>query len=296
MEKKNIIILTAAGIVVVVLVAVILYLTKEMKQKDEEMAEMVEQMEYEKEELANEYADVAIEMEGISYKVNNDSLLAQINKEQKRIQALQEELRTVKATNAKRIKELKEELASVRKVLTYYVAQVDSLSRVNTQLKNENAQLGAKYAEATSEVQRVTEEREVLQEKVNIASQLEARDIEVEAQKKSGKKARYIKNVTLFEVSYKILKNNTAKSGNKTIYLRITCPDGNVLHKQAGNKFAFEDSQIYYSAKKNFEYAGKEMGDVLYYNVTETLLKGTYEFELFVDGHLVGSKKVNFER
>ncbi|MBQ0082512.1 MAG: hypothetical protein MJ001_07365 [Paludibacteraceae bacterium] len=296
MEKKNIVILVIAGAVIVVLLAVVLYLSREMRQKDVEMAEMVEQMEYEKEELANEYADVAIEMEGISYKVTNDSLLAKINKEQKRIQALQEELRTVKATNARRIKELKEELASVRKVLTYYVAQVDSLSRVNTQLKNENAQLGAKYAEATSEVQRVTEEREVLQEKVNIASQLEARDIEVEAQKKSGKKARYIKNVTLFEVSYKILKNNTARVGNKTVYLRITCPDGSVLHKQANNKFVFEDKQIYYSAKKNFEYAGNEMGDVLYYNVAETLLKGTYEFELFVDGHLIGGKKVDFTR
>lgn len=296
MGKKGIIILTIAGIVIVILVVIVLNLTRQMKQKDVEMAEMVEQMEYEKEELANEYADVAIEMEGISYKINNDSLLEQINKEQKRIQALQEELRTVKATNARRIKELKAELASVRKVLTYYVAQVDSLSRVNLQLRSENEQLGARYQEVTDEVQRVTEEREVLQEKVNIASQLEARDIVVEAQKNSGKKARYVKNVTMFAVSYKILKNNTAKAGNKTIYMRITCPDGNVLHKQIGDKFTFEDRQIYYSAKKNFEYAGKEMSDVLYYKVTETLLKGTYEFELFVDGHLIGSKKVVFER
>ena len=295
MDKKSIIILSVAGVIVVALIVVVLFLTRKVQQQDQEMEEMVEQMEYEKEELANEYADVAIEMEGISYKVSNDSLLEQINKQQKHIQELQEELRTTKATNARRIKQLKDELASVRKVLTYYVAQVDSLSRENSSLKSENSRLGAQYQEASSEVERVTQEREVLQEKVNIASQLEAREIEVEAQKKSGHEARYIKNVTLFKVTYRILKNNTAQTGNKTIYMRINCPDGSVLHK-GNTRFEFEGKDITYSAKKSFEYTGKEMGDVLYYNVSETLLKGDYEFELFIDGHLVGSKKVTFKR
>lgn len=295
MDKKKLAIIIGS-VVIVVLIAAVVILSVTVKQKDTEMAEMTEQMEYEKQELENEYADVALEMEGISYKVSNDSLLEQINKEQQRVQNLMEELRTVKATNARRIKELKAELASVRKVLTYYVAQVDSLSRVNHQLVAENEQLGTRYEEATAEVQNLTEERQVLQERVEIASQLEARNIHVEPQTGKGSKARYIKNVSIFKISYTIAKNNTSKNGIKTIYVRITGPDNSVLHKSATDRFQFEDKQIYFSARKNFEYAGQEMNDVVYYTVTETLLKGEYTFELFADGHVIGSTSLNFSK
>ena len=99
---------------------------------------MVEQMTYEKEQLEAEYQDLSLELEGYSYKTDNDSLLQRLNQEQTRVQLLLEELRTVKATNARRIAELKKELASVRKVLVYYIAQVDSLNKVNTKLVAED--------------------------------------------------------------------------------------------------------------------------------------------------------------
>lgn len=296
MDNKSKIIIAVAVILVAVMGAAVFYLTQQVKEKDEDIAAMEEMMEYEKEQLINEYADVAVEMEGISYKVNNDSLLNELNKQQKRVHDLMEELRTVKASDAKKISQLKSELATVRKVLTYYVAQVDSLTRVNTQLIAEKQELGERYESATQEVTKLSEEREVLQGKVNIASQLEARDIVVEAQTKKGAKARYISKVSVIKVSFSILKNITAPTGNKTVYLRITCPDGSVLHKSASDKFPFEDKQIFYSAKKGFEYDGQEHQDAVYYTVTETLLKGQYRVELFIDGHIVGSSSFSFER
>lgn len=288
MDKNTKIIVTVAIITVAVAIGTVLFMMNKLKQKDIEMEEMVEQMEYEKEELENEYADVAIEMEGISNRVTNDSLLNELNKQQMRVQSLLEELRTVKATNARRISELKKELATVRSVLQYYVAQVDSLQRVNGQLVAENEELGQKYQEAAGNVATLTEEKTALQEKVDIASQLEARNVVVEPQTKRGGKARYISKVAIIKVSYTIAKNNTAKTGNKVVYMRVTTPDGSVLHKQASDRFQFEDQQIYYSARKNFEYGGQEMNDVIYYTVTETLAKGKYEVELFVDGIVVG--------
>ncbi len=288
MDKKSKIIIIVAVVALAVAVGAVFFLMEKLKQKDVEMEEMVEQMEYEKEELENEYADVAIEMEGISNRVTNDSLLNELNKQQLRVQSLLEELRTVKATNARRISELKKELATVRGVLQYYVAQVDSLQRVNGELVAENEALGQRYQEAAGNVVTLTEEKTALQEKVNIASQLEARNVVVEPQTKRGGKARYINKVSIIKVSYAIAKNNTAKAGNKVVYMRITAPDGSVLHKSGSDRFQFEDQQIYFSSRKNFEYAGQEMNDVIYYTVTETLTKGKYEIELFVDGHIIG--------
>jgi len=296
MDKKSRIILVVAIVSIAVAIGAVLFMMNKLKQKDVEMEEMVEQMEYEKEELENEYADVAIEMEGISNRVTNDSLLNELNKQQMRVQSLLEELRTVKATNARRISELKKELATVRSVLQYYVQQVDSLQRVNGELVAKNEELGQRYQEAAGNVVALTEEKTALQEKVNIASQLEARNVVIEPQTKRGGKARYISKVAIVKVSYVIAKNNTAKPGNKVIYMRITSPDGTVLHKQTSDKFQFEDQQIYYSARKNFEYGGQEMNDIIYYTVTETLSKGKYEVELFVDGIRIGEGSFEFKK
>lgn len=289
MDKKAKIVVTIAVVVLAVAIGAVLFMMNKLKQKDVEMEEMVEQMEYEKEELENEYADVAIEMEGISNRVTNDSLLNELNKQQLRVQSLLEELRTVKATNARRISELKKELATVRGVLQFYVAQVDSLQRVNGELTAQNEELGQRYQEAAGNVVTLIEEKTALQEKVDIASQLEARNIVIEPQTKRGSRARYISKLSIIKVSYTIAKNNTAKSGNKVAYMRITTPEGGVLHKSANDKFQFEDQQIYFSSRKNFEYAGQEMNDIIYYTVTETLMKGKYEIELFIDGHIVGN-------
>jgi hypothetical protein len=254
------------------------------------MEEMVEMMNYEKEQLENEYADVALEIEGMSIKVNNDSLLSQLDREQKRVQLLLEELRTVKATNARRIAELKEELSTVRKVLVTYVRQVDSLTAVNTKLEAENRQVQQRYEAATEEVKSLSEERERLVEKVTIASQLEATNIAVDLQNERGRKTKSVRKLAIIKVDYTIAKNNTAEVGNKTIYMRITTPDDMVLQKQAKDLFLFEDSKIAFSARKSFEYTGEELSDAIYYTVTETLWEGDYRVDLFVDGHLIGQQ------
>ena len=288
MNKKNVII--AFVLLLLVASGVIFYLLRSLSTTQTEMEEMVEMMNYEKEQLENEYADVALEIEGMSIKVNNDSLLHQLDREQKRVQLLLEELRTVKATNARRIAELKEELSTVRKVLVSYVRQVDSLTAVNTKLEAENRQVQQRYEAATEEVKVLSEERERLVEKVTIASQLEATTVTVELQNERGRKTKSVRKLAIIKVDYTIAKNNTAEVGNKTIYMRITTPDDMVLQKQATDLFDFEGSKIAFSARKSFEYTGEEFSDAIYYTVTETLWEGDYRVDLFADGHLIGQQ------
>ena len=294
MNKKNVII--AFVFLLLVASGVIFYLLRSLSTTQTEMEEMVEMMNYEKEQLENEYADVALEIEGMSIKVNNDSLLHQLDREQKRVQLLLEELRTVKATNARRIAELKEELSTVRKVLVSYVRQVDSLTAVNTKLEAENRQVQQRYEAATEEVKVLSEERERLVEKVTIASQLEATAVTVELQNERGRKTKSVRKLAIIKVDYTIAKNNTAEVGNKTIYMRITTPDDMVLQKQTTDLFDFEGSKIAFSARKSFEYTGEEFSDAIYYTVTETLWEGDYRVDLFADGHLIGQQYFNLSK
>ena len=78
------------------------------------MKEMVELMTIEKEELQEQYEDLAIQFDGFQeMDIRNDSLQDRLSREQQRVQDLLEELRQTKASNARKIAELKKELATV---------------------------------------------------------------------------------------------------------------------------------------------------------------------------------------
>ena len=102
MNKKIII-----PILIILLAAIgaLAYLYFAQKQ---EMTEMVEQMEFEKSELEDEYEDLAMQFDGYrTPDIHNDSLTQLLSQEQQRVRDLLEELRITKATNARRIAELK---------------------------------------------------------------------------------------------------------------------------------------------------------------------------------------------
>lgn len=294
MQNKKIILIISIAIVLL-LSGVIIYLISRVRNTEKEMLEMVEMASYEKEQLENEYTDMALEVEGQMLKIDNDSIFKLLEKEQKRVQLLLEELRTVKVTNARRIAELKEELASVRKVTKYYIAQVDSLNRVNEVLKKENIEVREKMSIATKTIDTLMLQKDKLSQTVRIASQLEAKNIVVDLLNDKGRKTKYVRKVDNIRVSFSISKNITASVGNKYIYLRIATPDGQVLVKNDANKFLFEDDEIAYSSKKEIEYSGEELQCIIYYKVTETLIEGNYRADLFVDGHLIGTEEFVIE-
>ena len=297
MVKKDYTVWAFVGVIFIVgLVAAVFFFWQKSKQKDVEMAEMVEMMTYEKEQLQQDYTDLSVEMEGFSYKTNNDSILKLLDQEQTRVQLLLEELKTVKATNARRITELKKELASVRKVLVYYVSQVDSLNRVNTKLVTENRSVTKKYQEATKTAEQLATEKQQLSKIVSIAAQLDARNIVVTTLNSRNKKTTRLSKIALIQFDFSIAKNTTATTGQKTVYLRIMTPDDDVLQKRATDVFPYENQSIQYSCKKEIEYGGEELATTLYWNVEEVLVAGTYRVDIFVDGHLIGTQTFKLEK
>ena len=270
--------------------AAVAYFWHKSTVTETEMAEMVEQMTYEKEQLEAEYQDLSLELEGYSYKTDNDSLLQRLNQEQTRVQLLLEELRTVKATNARRIAELKKELASVRKVLVYYIAQVDSLNTVNTKLVAENEVVTQKYVEASKTAEQLAADKQVLAEKVSIAAQLDARNIVVTTLSQRERKTTRLSKIALIQFDFVIAKNNTTEPGNKTVYLRLMTPDDVVLQKKAADVFRYENRDIAYSSKRTVEYGGEDLPVTMYWTVGEVLQAGTYRADIFADGHLIGTQ------
>ena len=275
--------IAALGIVAAVLVWINL-------QQKAEMKEMVEIMEFEKEQLEDEYEELAIQFDGYqSQDIHNDSLVQLLAKEQQRVQDLREELRITKVTNARRIAELKKELATVREVMVSYVHQIDSLDRTNKRLVAENKQVKQQYQEVARQAQQLEEERTQLAEVVSRASMLEIEHFEMIALNKRDRKTTIYNQIQKLQFDYTIGRNITNKPGMKTLYMRITRPDGEVMQKSVNDVFAFENSEITYSVSKDFEYAGEEISGSLYWLVEEILQIGWYNADFFVDGELIGS-------
>ena len=277
-------------VLIIALVGVSAYLVWMNFQQKTEMKEMVELMEFEKEQLEDEYEELAIQFDGYQTpNIHNDSLVELLSQEKQRVQDLLEELRITKVTNARRIAELKKELATVRQVMVSYVHQIDSLDRTNKRLVKENQQVKQQYQEVARQAQQLEEERTQLAEVVSRASMLEISHFEMIALNKRDRKTTIYNQIQKLQFDYTIGRNITNKPGMKTLYMRITRPDGEVMQKSLNDVFRFENSEIDYSISKEFEYAGEEISGSLYWLVEEILQIGWYNADFFVDGELIGS-------
>lgn len=286
--NKNKYIALIVGIVVLAL-CVCALVWMNLQQKNE-IKEIVEQMEFEKEQLEDEYEELAIQFDGYQTPdIHNDSLVELLSQEKQRVQDLLEELRITKVTNARRIAELKKELATVRQVMVSYVHQIDSLDRTNKRLVKENQQVKQQYQEVARQAQQLEEERTQLAEVVSRASMLEISHFEMIALNKRDRKTTIYNQIQKLQFDYTIGRNITNKPGMKTLYMRITRPDGEVMQKSLNDVFRFENSEIDYSISKEFEYAGEEISGSLYWLVEEILQIGWYNADFFVDGELIGS-------
>lgn len=288
-NKKPLIIL-AVVLVLVVAIATILVL-----QQQQAMKGLEEQFTLQKEELEEEYTQFAVQYEGYGFKINNDSLFTLYETEKFKVQRLLEELKTVKATNASRINELKKELETVRKVMRTYIAQIDSLNQVNQQLTEENKEVKQRFTEASRTVNKLTKEKEALNEKVTLASQLNAVNINVGILNKNGRKARKVKDATKLQFDFLIAKNITAQTGEKYIYIRILKPDNDALIKSRSDLFRYENKDISYSARRMIEYDGEETPVTIYWDIEEFLYPGEYRLDIFADGNLIGNRRFRLE-
>ena len=287
--KKNAtkIVLIFLVVALAIVAALLVWMNYEQRT---EMKEMVEIMEFEKEQLEDEYEQLAIQFDGFQTQdIHNDSLVELLAKEQQRVQDLREELRITKVTNARRIAELKKELATVRQVMVSYVHQIDSLDRTNKRLVAENQQVKQQYQEAARQAKQLEKERTQLAEVVSRASMLEINHFQMTPLNKRDRKTSIYNQIQKLQFDYTIARNITNKPGMKTIYMRITRPDGEIMQKNINDVFRFENSDIAYSVSKDFEYAGEEISGALYWQVEEILQVGWYNADFFVDGELIGS-------
>lgn len=290
MNKK-----VAIGIIAMLFIAlgaVVVYLLTSLNEQKAVNQEMQELAEIDKKEMENEYKQFADQYSEMKTRINNDSIVAQLTKEQQRTQELLKELQQVKSTDAREITRLKKELATCRAVIRSYVLEIDSLNRMNQNLRAENTQIRGQYEEANRQIEGLNTEKASLSEKVAIAAQLDATGINMLSLNDKGKTAKNLKKCRNFQVNFSIAKNVTANAGNKTLYVQIKTPTNSVLN--ASGSMQYENRTLQYSAKKTIEYNGQETAVTVFSPANETLIAGSYKVTIFCDGNIIGSRSFSY--
>lgn len=289
-QKKSysgIIIATVAAIIAIGLGIYASRLYFQLDEQQQQNKELQELAELEKQDMAEQYKAFDQQYgDLLKSQLSNDSLIAQIEDERRHTQELLEELERTKATDATEIKRLRAEIASLRKVLQSYIMQVDSLNRINQTLTEENTQIKAQVTEANTQISNLSTERNQLRDKVDIAAQLDATAFWVTPKNKKSKDTQKVKDVKKLAFGFTIVKNVTAKNGQRTVYARILKPDNSILGSHG--TFTYEGTSVEYSEKKFIEYTGEEQKITMYADISEYLEAGTYKLFIFCDSQMIG--------
>lgn len=288
MTKRNIIIAAVAAVALIAVSALWL-------KGRADMAEMVEVFTEEKETLLREYQDLYLDYDSLGR--YNTEINDKLDQERERVAQLQEELKTVRATNARRIKELQGELTTMRTVMVSFVRQIDSLNQTNIKLVAENQEMKSQVSAVRQQYANLQNENKTLSEQVEIASRLEAIAISAEGLNYSEKVVRNASKISKVKVNFTIAKNISAQSGMKKVYLRLSRPDGQLLMHSKDDLFTFENTKINFSAFRDVEYGGDEVATYIVYKVDAgELMEGTYDIELFCGGDLIGKGSWSVKR
>ena len=293
MEKKKLITGIVTGIVGLALVGTVAYLYVNLDNQKKENKAMQELAELDKKEMENEYQQFATQNSEMKTQISNDSIIAQLTAEQEKTERLLKELKDTKSNDAREIARLKRELATVRAVLRSYVIEIDSLNRLNQNLTAENSRIKGQYNEATRQIEGLNSERASLSEKVAIAAQLDATGISMQLKNKKGKKTDKTSKCKTVQVNFTIAKNVTASNGTKTFYVRITSPSGTTLG--GGGTFNYQNRSLEATMRKAVEYDGRETTISTFWNVSQSLMAGTYQVSVFADGNMIGSRSFSFK-
>lgn len=301
-SRRNLYIILGTIAAAIVVGALVFTTVRATRQAEAARAELEQQqLDMAQADLEREYQDLNDEFaqfENSRRFITDDSVKRELNDkyEAARIQVekLQQELNNQKHKSAAEIAKLRSEIDTLRALLRHYVEEIDRLNKENQELRSENQQVKDEHRRLSSQVTETTRRNEALSERMTLAEKLNVTGLTLTALNKKGKNEKKVTKAVQLKVTFTIPQNNSTPVGEKTIYMRIISPSGQLLGP--GGTFPFEGGNVEYTSRKTIEYAGEEIGGVtIYWDVNTPLIAGDYTVELFADNFRLVSRQFNLK-
>lgn len=279
-RRNNVIVIVLS----VVLVAVVTMFFIQRKERNV----IVGEIKAEKDLIQHQLNEIASSYDSLS--TENDTINEQLIVAQAKVKDLLIEVEQTKKVSYSKISGYQKQVGTLRGIMRTFVVQIDSLNRINEELRIENLEVKEQYKEVESINVQLNQEKRQLEQKVDRAAVLEARELEAVPQNKRSKPERRVTRIEKIRI-YLVLGNNiSAKRGAKNIYVRIMRPDQLLMSKGTDKLFQFEDLKIQYSAMREVNYEGQDLPVAIYWDNTNEplLMKGVYTINIFADGNEIG--------
>lgn len=241
-------------------------------------------------ELNREFA--ALENQRVT--IMDDSLKRELTEKYEaaklKVEKLQQELKNQKNKSAAEIAKLKDEISTLRALLKHYVEEINRLNKENEALRTENTEIKQQNQRLTNQVTETSRQNEQLSQRMTLAEKLNVTGLSLTALNKKGKNEKKVEKAKQLMVTFTIPQNNSTPVGEKTIYLRLVSPSGQLLG--GAGSFSFEGANVPCTARKVIEYAGEEIAGIhIYWDVNTALTPGEYTVELFADNYRLISRR-----
>jgi DNA repair exonuclease SbcCD ATPase subunit len=210
----------------------------------------------------------------------------------------------------KELDKAKVELKNLNASVTKYLAEIKELKEKNQILTDENVQLATKVDEVTKtneeiltakaalskEKDELSKSNQNLGSKVDMANAIKVNFIEVKGYE-SNKKGKLsetsrAKNVNVLRVCFITETNMVTSSGQKRFYVRIIKPTGETVAMDDSGSGVLtnklDNTQVRYTTAGDITYNNEDTNACIDWNVTDAMVKGTYQIELYNNGFPVG--------
>ena len=207
---------------------------------------------------------------------------------------IETELNRSRRATGQEIKALKDKVEGYEMLLKNKDEEIDKLKSVNKELLTENTTLKTQKNVLGDSINRLSQSKDELATKVEIASQLKLENFRIVALNDRGKertspfKARQIEQL---KIEFNIAENNVAPIEGKKIMIRVIDENGQVLFDVArgSGTFLINGKEEFYTAAQEILFDNTKQKLSFLYDKGSEYAEGTYNLEVHTDDYMMGS-------
>lgn len=223
-----------------------------------------------------------------------DSLGGDIVELEKARAEVEVELKSVRKRNDKAIRDLKDRVEGYEELLLAKDEEIERLQSVNKELFTENRSLKTKQNVLSDSINRLAKNKDDLQSKVNIASQLKAENVQVMAVNSKGKERESpfrSRQIEALKVEFNIAENKVAPIEGKKIMIRVVDENGQPIFNvdKGSGTFTIDGKEEFYTSAQEILFDNTKQKLTFLYEKGSDYASGNYVVEIFTDGYKMGS-------
>lgn len=230
-------------------------------------------------------------MRNDNLQTQNSSLQNEINTTKIKIKKLLRQQKVTKKQLLIAAKLMKGLSADISK----YEKEIKALKAENKKLQDQNQALVMQNNQLEKVLNKTKEEKQIAEEKVDLGSTLTVSNVSAQALNKNNHKTKITQKAEKLKMSFVINENRISPTTNKTIYLVMTNPFGDVAKSKINSDVLStkKDGEKLYTGKVQVDYVTGMIQTVDFVVEFENVkVDGVHKIELYENGYKISESKL----